>query len=217
MKTGILFDLDGTLLNTLEDLTDSVNYTLRCYHCPERSPMEIRRFLGNGAKNLIERSLPADADDTLRAEAFATYLAYYAQHNQIKTRPYDGILEALAELGKEYPIAVVSNKSDHNVKALCAEHFGSGIYALGATDDCPHKPAPDMLYKGMTAIGVEKCIYVGDSEVDILVAKNAGVPCLSVLWGFRDEALLRESGGAHFCRDPKKLAKILKEMIENGQ
>ena len=213
MKTGILFDLDGTLLNTLEDLTDSVNYTLRLHNCPERSPMEIRRFLGNGAKNLIERSLPADADDALRTEAFATYLAYYAQHNQIKTRPYDGILEALAEIRKEFPVAVVSNKPDHDTKPLCKKYLGEDIFALGQSDDCPKKPAPDMVYRAMAAIGVERCIYVGDSEVDILTAKNAGVPCLTVLWGFRDKDCLIENGATHFCDDPGKLLDCLKEMV----
>ena len=214
MKTGILFDLDGTLLDTLEDLTDSVNHTLAQFGCPPRTKAEIRAFLGNGARNLIARSLPGKADDPDLDTVFAAYQAWYKTHSNIKTRPYDGILEALEELGKAYPIAVVSNKSDQNVKDLCREHFGADIYALGETPDCPRKPAPDMLYKGMAAIGVETCVYVGDSEVDALVAKNAGVPCLTVLWGFRDEDLLRENGATHFCADPKKLAKTLKELIE---
>ena len=215
MKTGILFDLDGTLLSTLEDLTDAVNYTLRHYGCPERSQEEVCGFLGYGAKHLIASALPEgsgfDVDEVL-----TFYQKYYATHSQIKTRPYDGILEALAELRKDYPIAIVSNKPDIATKPLCKEYFGDDIYALGESASCPRKPAPDMVYQGMNAIGVETCIYVGDSEVDVQTAKNAGVPCLSVLWGFRDKEYLQTEGATHFCDDPKKLAKSLKEMIEHG-
>lgn len=215
MKTGILFDLDGTLLSTLEDLTDAVNYTLRHYGCPERSEQEICSFLGYGAKHLIASSLP-DGNAFDVDEVLAFYQAYYADHSQIKTRPYDGILEALAELRKEFPIAIVSNKPDIATKPLCKEYFGDDIYALGESANCPRKPAPDMVYQGMKAIGVEKCIYVGDSEVDVQTAKNAGVPCLSVLWGFRDKDYLAQEGATHFCDDPKKLVTCLKEMIKNG-
>lgn len=216
MKTGILFDLDGTLLDTLEDLTDSVNHTLETFGCPTRTKQEIRSYLGNGARNLIRQALPGKADDPDLDAVFTAYLDWYANHSNIKTRPYAGILEALAELQKSYPIAVVSNKGDPNVKALVKEHFGDDIFALGETDDCPRKPAPDMIFKGMAAIGVEKCVYVGDSEVDVLTAKNAGMPCLTVLWGFRDEDFLVENGAEHLCDDPKKMAKALKELIENG-
>ena len=213
MKTGILFDLDGTLLSTLEDLTDAVNYTLRFYNCPERTIEEVRTFVGNGAELLIRRALPGKPTDPTVSEALATYQSYYATHSQIKTRPYDGILQALEEIRKEFPIAVVSNKPDIATKPLCAEYFGADIYALGESADCPRKPAPDMVRKAMAAIGVEKCIYVGDSEVDVLTAKNAGVPCLSVLWGFRDKACLIEHGGSHFCENPKNLLSALKEMV----
>ena len=158
MKTGILFDLDGTLLDTLQDLTDSVNHILETFGCPTRTDREIRSFLGNGARNLIQQALPGKADDPDLDTVFSAYLAWYADHSSIKTRPYAGILEALAELKKDYPVAVVSNKSDHNVKALSREHFGEEIFALGETADCPRKPAPDMIYKAMAAIGVEKCI-----------------------------------------------------------
>lgn len=216
MTTGILFDLDGTLLSTLEDLTDAVNYTLRFYGCPERTPEEVRTFVGNGAERLIRLSLPGQDTDPSVAEALATYQVYYAAHSQIKTRPYDGILEALAELRKAFPIAVVSNKPDKATKALCKQYFGEDVFALGESDACPRKPAPDMVYQGMAAIGVERCVYVGDSEVDIITACNAGVPCLSVTWGFRDRACLIENGAAHFCDDPKDLPRCLKELIANG-
>ena len=216
MKTGILFDLDGTLLSTLEDLTDAVNYTLRHYGCPERTQAEVCSYLGYGAKYLIASALPGRESDPPIEEALPFYQKYYGAHSQIKTRPYEGILEALTELRKEFPIAIVSNKPDIATKPLCKEYFGADIYALGESANCPRKPAPDMVFQGMHAIGVETCIYVGDSEVDVQTAKNAGVPCLSVLWGFRDREYLQKEGATHFCDDPKKLASCLKEMIENG-
>ena len=212
MKIGILWDLDGTLLDTLEDLADGVNVALRHFGYPERTIEEVRRFLGNGARRLIERSVPAGGD----ADAvFDTFRAYYDTHCRIKTRPYDGIMEALQKLGEKYPMAVVSNKPDSAVKPLCAEYF-PGLYARGESTDCPRKPAPDMVFKAMEAIGVESCIYVGDSEVDVLTARNAGVPCLSVLWGFRDRAEIMDAGGSHFCEDTAKLVEKLEELI-NGQ
>lgn len=217
MKTGILFDLDGTLLNTLQDLADSVNHTLEQYGCPTHTVQEIRSYLGNGARNLIEQSLPGKADDPDLDEVLAAYQDWYDTHNRIKTCPYPGILEALAELRKNYPVGIVSNKPDRAVKPMCREFFGEEIYALGESVGCPRKPAPDMVYQGMAAIGVEKCIYVGDSEVDVFTAKNAGVPCLTVLWGFRDRDFLVENGAEHFCDDPKKLVDCLKELIKNGQ
>ena len=213
MKTGILFDLDGTLLSTLEDLTDSVNYTMIHFGCPERTLDEVRSFVGNGAERLIALSLPGLDSDPDVKEALAFYQAYYAEHSQIKTRPYDGILEALEEIKKEFPIAVVSNKPDRATKPLCKKYFGEDVFALGESEACPRKPAPDMVWQGMKAIGVERCIYVGDSEVDVITAKNAGVKCLSVLWGFRDRKTIQEAGGEYFCENPRDMLKILKEMI----
>ena len=211
--TGIIFDLDGTLLNTIDDLRDAVNYTLRFYGLPERTTQQVLDAIGTGARNLVKKSLPGKADDPSVDEVLATYQAYYAAHAQDKTRPYDGILEALAEIGAKYPIAIVSNKPDIAVKPLCAEFFGSHIFALGETADIPRKPAPDMVYKAMAAIGVEQCIYVGDSEPDVQVARNAHCKCLSVLWGFRDEACLRAEGAQYFCRDPKDLLDTLERMM----
>ena len=211
MKTGILWDLDGTLLATLEDLADGVNYTMTQFGYPTRTLQEVRCFVGNGARRLIERAVPegADVDEVLNV-----FRTYYDAHCQIKTKPYDGIMEALAELGEKYPMAVVSNKPDSAVKSLCAQYF-PGLYAMGESADCPRKPAPDMVFKAMEAIGVERCIYVGDSEVDVLTAKNAGVPCLSVLWGFRDREEIGAEGGNHFCETTAQLKEKLEELI-NG-
>ena len=216
MNTGILFDLDGTLLDTLQDLTDAVNYTLDYYHCPRRTAQEVRSFVGNGIGKLMELALPGLDTDPDLDTVVATYRAYYIQHDKDKTCPYPGILDALAEIRKDFPVAVVSNKPDSSTKPLCKLFFGEDIYVLGQVEDCPRKPAPDMLYKAMAAIGVNRCIYVGDSEVDVLTAKNAGAPCLSVLWGFRDKEFLAEQGATRFCDDPAKLPAMLKEMIENG-
>lgn len=212
MKTGILFDLDGTLLDTLEDLTDSVNHTLEAYGYPPRTVEQIRQAVGNGARNLIANSMEGDKDDATVDRALADYQAYYATHCRIKTKPYDGVLEALEILKKRCPVGIVSNKPDAPVKLLCADYFGD-TYALGERADCPRKPAPDMIYRAMAQLGVDRCIYVGDSDVDVTTAKNAGVPCLSVLWGFRDREQLEAAGGTRFCDHPAKLADTLIEML----
>ena len=211
MKIGILWDLDGTLLDTLDDLTDGTNHVMRQFGYPQHSKDAVRRFVGNGARRLMEQAVPAGKDVD---EALAAFQTYYSAHCQIKTAPYPGILEALKTLGKTYPMAIVSNKPDAAVKPLCAQYF-PGLYARGESADCPRKPAPDMVYKAMEAIGVEKCVYVGDSEVDVLTARNAGVPCLSVLWGFRDKQDMLDAGGSHFCDDPAKLEETIAEVIGN--
>jgi len=208
--TGILFDLDGTLLDTLEDLADAVNYALNRHGYPQRTLEEVRRFVGNGAARLISLAVP-------EGEAFApvldTFHTYYRAHSQVKTRPYPGILEMLATVRSKYPVAVVSNKPDPAVKPLCADFFGD-IYALGETAGCPRKPAPDMLYKAMTDLGVDRCIYVGDSEVDAITAQNAGVPCVSVLWGFRDEEEIRAAGGKYFCTQVSQLPEMIDYLVQ---
>ena len=214
MKTGILFDLDGTLLDTLEDLLDATNYALNVYGHPPRTLPELRRFVGNGAENQIRLSLPEDCKEDL-AKVLAAYKPYYTDHCQIKTKPYAGVLPALKSLGEKYPIAIVSNKPDSAVKALCADYF-PGLYALGEVAGCPRKPAADMVFKAMQQIGVERCVYVGDSEVDVLTAKNAGMPCVCVLWGFRDREDMEAVGGSIFCEKTEDLASIIEETI-HGQ
>ena len=208
-KIGILFDLDGTLLDSLGDLTDSVNYTLQHYNLPTRTIEEIRRFVGNGARNLIKLACDDQGDVD---EMLAFYQSYYKTHCRIKTAPYAHIPEVLECLSGKYPLAVVSNKPDAATKSLCADFF-PGIAARGEASDCARKPAPDMVMRAMELLGAERCVYVGDSEVDVLTAQNAGVPCLSVLWGFRDRDTLMEAGATHFCEDPKDLVKKLKEMM----
>ena len=210
MKIGVLWDLDGTLLDTLDDLTDGTNHVMRQFGYPEHSRDDVRRFVGNGARRLMEQAVPAGGNVDA---ALAAFQQYYAAHCQIKTGPYAGILEALEIIGKKYPVAVVSNKPDSAVKPLCAQYF-PGLYARGESADCPRKPAPDMVFKAMEAIGVDRCIYVGDSEVDVLTAKNAGVPCLSVLWGFRDKQTMVDAGGTHFCDNPARLPEIIDSLAK---
>ena len=211
MKTGVLFDLDGTLLNTLEDLADATNYALAQFGYPPRTIQEVRRFIGNGAENQIRLSLPEDNKEDLQ-QVLALYKPYYTDHCQIKTKPYEGVLSVLKILGEKYPIAIVSNKPDSAVKALCADYF-PGIYALGETSGCPRKPAADMVFKAMHDIGVDRCVYVGDSEVDVLTAKNADVPCVCVLWGFRDRADMEAVGGRIYCEKTEDLPDCIRKMV----
>ena len=215
MKTGIIFDLDGTLLDTLEDLLDATNHALAVHGYLPRTKQELRSFVGNGAKNQLRLSLPEGSSEQEIQAVLDTYKPYYNTHCQIKTRPYPGIPEALAVLKEKYPLAIVSNKPDSAVKPLCAQYF-PGIFARGETAECPRKPAPDMVYQTMEAIGVEKCIYVGDSEVDVLTAKNAGIPCVSVLWGFRDKERIEAAGGEYFCETAEELVAVIEE-IANGK
>ena len=199
--TGVLLDLDGTLLDTLEDLADAVNVALEQNGHPKRTLEEVRRFVGNGVAQLIRLAIPEGAEFQPVMDAF---LKWYSLHCQDKTRPYEGIPEALEELKKDYPVAVVSNKVDSAVKQLCQAQF-PGVYGLGQREDIPRKPAPDMVWAAMKQLGVTKCIYVGDSEVDVETAKNAGVPCISVLWGFRTRQELEEAGATVFCDTPGDL------------
>lgn len=206
---GIIWDLDGTLLDTLEDLRDGVNYAMNAFGYPVRTLEEVRQFVGNGARNLLLQAAPAGADVDA---VLSRFHEYYDIHCQDKTAPYPGVPEALAELGKKYPMAIVSNKPDVAVKPLCEQYF-PGIYARGESAGCPRKPAPDMVFRAMAAIGVERCIYVGDSEVDIRTAENAGVPCLNVLWGFRDRDALTKAGAEYFCEKTEDLVEKLEGMI----
>lgn len=209
MRVGLLFDLDGTLLDTLGDLRNSVNFALSTFGYPQRTLAEIRSFVGTGARNLSRLSMPAGKDNV--DEVLAAFQAHYKDHCNIETGPYAGIPAALEAL-KDIPMAIVSNKPDYAVKELAATYF-PGIYALGEVAGTPRKPAPDMLYKAMKDIGVEKCIYIGDSEVDIKTAHGAGLPCLSVTWGFRDEAVLLEAGATHICRNVADMSAVLTQMM----
>lgn len=210
MKVGLLFDLDGTLLDTLGDLRNSVNFALASFGYPQRTLAEIRSFVGTGARNLSRLSMPEGKDNV--DEVLAAFQAHYKDHCNIETGPYAGIPAALEAL-KDIPMAIVSNKPDYAVKAL-AETYFPGIYALGEVAGIPRKPAPDMLYKAMADIGVEKCIYIGDSEVDVKTASGAGIPCLSVTWGFRDEAVLLSAGATYICHTPAEMPSRIRQILQ---
>ena len=210
MKTAIIFDLDGTLLDTLGDLHQAVNHVLESYGYPTRTIDEVCRFVGNGAERLMRLAVPEGGD---WQGALAAFQSYYRTHCDILTAPYAGILDVLAQLKERYPLAVVSNKPDRAVKEL-AEVYFPGLYARGESSECPRKPAPDMVWKAMQALEVERCIYVGDSDVDIMTAKRAGVPCISVTWGFRGEEELREAGAEYFCHRPADLPQVIDQILQ---
>lgn len=198
MIKGVLFDLDGTLLDTLEDLYQSVNAALAACGFPERTRMEVRSFVGNGVRNLMVRSVPDGEENPKFEECFQKFREHYVVHLNDHTAPYAGIMELLAELKeKGIPTAVVSNKSDAAVKELCRETFGDLVpLAIGESERVQKKPAPDTVIEAAAGIGVllKDCVYVGDSEVDLATAENAGIPCISVSWGFRDKELLESLG-----------------------
>lgn len=212
MKTAIIFDLDGTLLDTLGDLHAATNTVLRQFGYPERTVDEVRQFVGNGAERLIRLAVPEGEQEKV-PQVLAAFQSDYAAHCDILTKPYGGVPEMLEQLGEQYPLAVVSNKPDRAVKELAKVYFPT-LYARGESADCPRKPAPDMVFKAMEALGAQRCIYVGDSEVDVLTAQNAHVPCLSVTWGFRDVKTLEEAGAKYFCHRAEDVIKSIEEILE---
>ena len=204
-----IFDLDGTLLSTLADLAASTNYALRTHHMPERSLDEVRRFVGNGVKKLMERAIPDGLNNPLFEETFATFRQHYMQHNLDTTQPYPGIMQLLEQLKAEGKnIAVVSNKFYAATRELC-RHFFSDLVpvAIGERDDIRKKPAPDTVIEALRELGVDKegAVYIGDSDVDIMTAKNSGMPCVSVLWGFRDKEFLLEHGATTLISQPEDM------------
>lgn len=210
----VIFDLDGTLLDTLQDLSDSVNHALRTYGLPERTTAEIRNFLGNGIRRLVENAVPAGTDEALFEKTFACFREHYVRHCLDKTKPYPGIMPLLKQLKADgYRMAIVSNKWYTAVEELNARFFKDYMAAaVGESEAVRRKPNPDAVLAAMERLGSrpEESIYVGDSEVDIAVARNAGIPCVSVLWGFRDEECLKENGASRIIRQPEELLAVLK-------
>jgi phosphoglycolate phosphatase len=212
---AVLFDLDGTLLDTLEDLFFSVNHSLKSLSLAERTRKEVRSYLGNGAENLVLRSLP-DGEKERLPEALALFREHYAQHSEDYTAPYDGIPALLDRLEREgYAMAIISNKPDFAVQTLAKTHFPRIGYAVGEREGIRRKPEPDSLLIAMEAMGVKKedCIYVGDSEVDVKTAASTGIPCIAVTWGFRDLPDLKEAGAEHFAADADELYTKIGELL----
>ncbi len=215
MKTydTIIFDLDGTLLDTLEDLTASVNHALDQVSFPRRTLDEVRTFVGNGVRVLMRRALPGGEENPKFEEAFAAFREHYAAHCRDRTRPYPGIMDLARELkARGLRLGIVSNKSDREVKELNRACF-SGLFsaALGEREGVRRKPEPDGLLEAVKELGStpERSLYVGDSEVDLRTAVNAGIDCVSVTWGFRSETQLREAGAKRFIRSPMELLTVL--------
>ena len=213
----VIFDLDGTLLNTLEDLMDSVNYALDKYGMPKRSIEEIRHFVGNGVERLMELAVPEGKENPLFQECFSCFKEYYLIHCNDKTGPYPHIMELLEALyNKGYHMAIVSNKYMNAVKELNEQYFSKYIsVAIGESAGIRKKPAPDTVNEAIKELGVarEQCIYVGDSEVDHKTSVNSGLKCISCLWGFRTKEELIEAGAGDniFVTDPMQILDVLQE------
>lgn len=211
MKKAVIFDLDGTLLNTLDDLADSTNYALSRFDYPTRTIEEVRQFVGNGVAKLIERAIPEGKNNPNFEKCLAIFKENYAQNMYNKTAPYNGIIEMLSNLkSKGIKIAVVSNKFDLAVKELCKKYFEGFIdFAAGENEaqGIKKKPAPDTVISVLNEFNFapEDAVYVGDSDVDIMTAKNSKMPCISVTWGFRDEKFLLENGATILINAPSEI------------
>ncbi len=222
MKTSAdycaVFDLDGTVLDTLDDLADSVNHALLKNGFPPRTRSEIRAFVGNGIRNLIKRSLPEGAANEFADTVLADFRAHYALHCSDKTHPYAGMTALLGELREAgIKTALVSNKTDSAVQSLAVQYFdGLFDHVAGEKENVPRKPAPDPVNNALSSLGIsrENAVYIGDSEVDVLTAKNAELPCICVLWGFRDEDLLRESGAGLTAHTAAELKEQIKDVLK---
>ena len=208
-----IFDLDGTILYTLEDLKNSLNHALAHHGYPMRTLDEVRRFVGNGVRMLVQRGAPAGTDSAELDALYVTFHDHYKEHDRDTTRPYEGVPEMLRDLkaaGKQ--LAVVSNKVDFAVKDLCAQ-FYPGLFAAAAGErpGVAKKPAPDLVELVLAELGVprERAVYIGDSEVDIQTARNAGMDELIVTWGFREAAFLQEKGAKRLVSSPGELYEIL--------
>lgn len=218
MTNAFIFDLDGTLLDTLGDLAASVNYALRTHGMPERTIDEVRGFVGNGVRLLMERAVPEGVANPQFEAAFQTFREYYMEHSMDATRPYDGVMETVTELQRRgCKMAVVSNKFMTATQELVRHFFPMIPVAIGEheAEGIRKKPAPDTVFEAMRQLGLLTThhsllttYYVGDSDVDVATARNAGLPCISVLWGFRNRTFLEAHGGTMFIKRPEELLTI---------
>lgn len=213
---AVLWDLDGTLLDTLDDLAASTNAALAQYGLPQRTRDEVRAFVGNGVRKLIERAVPQGTDEATVGRVYDAFVAHYGLHSRDHTRPYDGVIPMLdALLAGGVRLAIVSNKIDFAVKELSRAYFGERMSsAVGDAPGRRRKPAPDSVMEAMRQMGVapEETAYVGDSDVDVETARNAGVACCAVSWGFRSERCLREAGAERIAATPQELLRLLEAL-----
>ncbi len=204
-----IFDLDGTLLNTLTDLSTSVNHALRTFNMPEHTEEEVKQMVGNGIKKLIELAIPYGLANPQFDDVHKAFMAHYLVHSLDATKPYDGIMEMLGALkSKGKKIAIVSNKRHEATERLCRHFFNDYIsVAIGESDRIKRKPAPDTVIEAMSRLGADKSntVYIGDSDVDIVTARNSGIPCISVLWGFRDKEFLLRHDATTLITSPLEL------------
>ncbi len=207
----IIFDLDGTLLNTLDDLMDSLNYALSKHHYPTHTMDEVRFFVGSGIKVMIERALPKDAihfDDV-----YQTFVEHYEINKTNKTAPYKGAIETIQKLSEMgFKMAIVSNKYQKAVEEICKPLFGNYIHVMiGEQPGIQKKPSKDMVMLAIEKLDcqIETAIYVGDSDIDVQTAKNANIPCIGACWGFRGEELLKEYGATYIAKDFKDIIDII--------
>lgn len=215
MPKAIIFDLDGTLINTLEDLTASVNYVLAANGFPERDIEEIRKMVGNGIKKLIERALPDNSDSVNIEKCYEEMLSYYKSHSLIYTKPYEGITRLLDDLNRNAAnrIAVVTNKAQMAAVDICRKFFGNNIHlVLGDDKITPLKPQPDNVHKALKLFNCDKtdAVYIGDSEVDLATAKAADIKFIAVSWGFRDKSVLIKNGAKVIADNAKQLLDLLR-------
>ncbi|WP_304093034.1 HAD family hydrolase [Phascolarctobacterium succinatutens] len=212
--TTIIFDLDGTLLNTLADLAAATNHALAEHKLPQRTTDEVRRFVGNGIRKLIERAVPADTPAELQEEVFASFNRYYKRHCADSTRPYEGVPQLLQQLRTAgCRTAIVSNKADYGVQALAKQYFDGRLdAACGESAGIAKKPAPDMLLAIMRQLKAEPAstIYIGDSDTDLDTARNAGVACIGACWGFRGRAFLEAHGAKLLAENVGDIWELIK-------
>lgn len=210
--TLAIFDMDGTILDTLEDLTDSLNVSLNAFSMPERTLDEVRSFVGNGIHNLIEKAVPEHTTSEEIEKVFEFFMPYYQKNCANKTKPYDGIVEVIQSLRQRgIKTAVVSNKADNAVQELCKQYFSDLFdFAIGEKPGNRKKPAPDAVLETLNTLGFskEETVYIGDSEVDLATAKNSQLDCIAATWGFRSTELLKEQGATVFAHRPEDLVSL---------